>query len=349
MQHAARRARLPFAPRAPRAHRRARRVRRAGAAHGAHGARGRSRGALAPALRDAGAHTAGRRRPPRPRPRWRPRWPRDSGGWFGPFEHVIRGQRARTGHCGGCGGGRVALGPEANGDVRPGSALSARGTSPATFASARCASSGTERPTSGSRVRSAAPRSGGSAPTATTLMSVAAAARGRPRPCSAVTAKAHSVTTAPSNTSRAASASGWYAAPWLRASSAIERRSRSSSRSRPPTGARPLAGRPTALSVAGAPRRRESAPTFPRRRAHPRNPGRVVAMHVRLSGSDGSRAAAVRSARARRRRSPVGPASNGWRSRLARRRWRGLRRSRGSRRGCGSPPPSGRRTLDRPR
>ena len=39
-------------------------------------------------------------------------WPGDNVGYFGPFEHLIRFERTRTGHSGGC--GEVARGREAD-------------------------------------------------------------------------------------------------------------------------------------------------------------------------------------------------------------------------------------------
>jgi radical SAM protein with 4Fe4S-binding SPASM domain len=54
-------------------------------------------------------------------------WPGDNVGYFGPYEHVIRRARTRFEHSGGCGGGIITLGIEANGDVKACSALSTAG------------------------------------------------------------------------------------------------------------------------------------------------------------------------------------------------------------------------------
>lgn len=53
-----------------------------------------------------------------------PLWPGDNVGYFGPFEHALRGDRSAAGHCGGCGGGRNTLGIESHGDVKGCSAMS---------------------------------------------------------------------------------------------------------------------------------------------------------------------------------------------------------------------------------
>lgn len=56
-----------------------------------------------------------------------PLWPGDNVGYFGPYEHVLRGGRMRSGHSGGCGGGVITLGVEANGDVKGCSAMASEG------------------------------------------------------------------------------------------------------------------------------------------------------------------------------------------------------------------------------
>jgi radical SAM protein with 4Fe4S-binding SPASM domain len=54
-------------------------------------------------------------------------WPGDNVGYFGPFEHVLRHQRVPEGHSSGCGGGILAVGIEANGDIKGCSAMSSEG------------------------------------------------------------------------------------------------------------------------------------------------------------------------------------------------------------------------------
>lgn len=54
-------------------------------------------------------------------------WPGDNVGYFGPYEHLLRRERARGAHSGGCGGGIVTLGIEANGDVKGCSAMATEG------------------------------------------------------------------------------------------------------------------------------------------------------------------------------------------------------------------------------
>jgi len=54
-------------------------------------------------------------------------WPGDNVGYFGTFEHVLRHDRSRSGHCGGCGGGILAIGIEAHGDVKGCSAMASDG------------------------------------------------------------------------------------------------------------------------------------------------------------------------------------------------------------------------------
>ncbi len=54
-------------------------------------------------------------------------WPGDNVGYFGPYEHAIRFERTRSGHSGGCGGGIIALGIEAHGDVKGCSAMGSEG------------------------------------------------------------------------------------------------------------------------------------------------------------------------------------------------------------------------------
>lgn len=56
-----------------------------------------------------------------------PLWPGDNVGYFGPFEHTLRDQRIPGGHSSGCGGGILAIGIEANGDVKGCSAMSSEG------------------------------------------------------------------------------------------------------------------------------------------------------------------------------------------------------------------------------
>jgi radical SAM protein with 4Fe4S-binding SPASM domain len=54
-------------------------------------------------------------------------WPGDNVGYFGPFEHTLRDQRVPGGHSSGCGGGILAIGIEANGDIKGCSAMSSDG------------------------------------------------------------------------------------------------------------------------------------------------------------------------------------------------------------------------------
>ncbi len=54
-------------------------------------------------------------------------WPGDNVGYFGPYEHKIRFERTHSGHSGGCGGGIIALGIEAHGDVKGCSAMGSEG------------------------------------------------------------------------------------------------------------------------------------------------------------------------------------------------------------------------------
>jgi radical SAM protein with 4Fe4S-binding SPASM domain len=56
-----------------------------------------------------------------------PLWPGDNVGYFGPFEHTLRDQRVPGGHSSGCGGGILAIGIEANGDIKGCSAMSSEG------------------------------------------------------------------------------------------------------------------------------------------------------------------------------------------------------------------------------
>jgi radical SAM protein with 4Fe4S-binding SPASM domain len=56
-----------------------------------------------------------------------PLWPGDNVGYFGPFEHTLRDQRVPGGHSSGCGGGILAIGVEANGDIKGCSAMSSDG------------------------------------------------------------------------------------------------------------------------------------------------------------------------------------------------------------------------------
>lgn len=56
-----------------------------------------------------------------------PLWPGDNVGYFGPFEAVLRGDRVPGGHSSGCGGGILAIGIEANGDVKGCSAMASEG------------------------------------------------------------------------------------------------------------------------------------------------------------------------------------------------------------------------------
>jgi radical SAM protein with 4Fe4S-binding SPASM domain len=54
-------------------------------------------------------------------------WPGDNVGYFGPFEHVLREGRSRSGHSGGCGGGILTMGIESHGDIKGCSAMSSEG------------------------------------------------------------------------------------------------------------------------------------------------------------------------------------------------------------------------------
>jgi radical SAM protein with 4Fe4S-binding SPASM domain len=54
-------------------------------------------------------------------------WPGNNVGYFGPYEHAMRDGRSRRGHSGGCGGGVLTLGIEANGDVKGCSAMATAG------------------------------------------------------------------------------------------------------------------------------------------------------------------------------------------------------------------------------
>jgi len=54
-------------------------------------------------------------------------WPGDNVGYFGPHEHKIRFELTHSGHSGGCGGGIIALGIEAHGDVKGCSAMGSQG------------------------------------------------------------------------------------------------------------------------------------------------------------------------------------------------------------------------------
>lgn len=56
-------------------------------------------------------------------------WPGDNVGYFGSFEYMLRHDRSRTGHCGGCGGGILAIGIEAHGDIKGCSAMASDGFS----------------------------------------------------------------------------------------------------------------------------------------------------------------------------------------------------------------------------
>lgn len=56
-----------------------------------------------------------------------PLWPGDNVGYFGPFEDTLRGGRVPSGHSGGCGGGVLAIGIEANGDIKGCSAMASEG------------------------------------------------------------------------------------------------------------------------------------------------------------------------------------------------------------------------------
>jgi radical SAM protein with 4Fe4S-binding SPASM domain len=54
-------------------------------------------------------------------------WAGDNVGYFGPFEHALRAGRSLHGHCSGCGGGMIALGVEAHGDLKGCSAMTSTG------------------------------------------------------------------------------------------------------------------------------------------------------------------------------------------------------------------------------
>ena len=56
-----------------------------------------------------------------------PLWPGDNVGYFGPFEDALRGDRVPGGHSSGCGGGILAVGIEANGDIKGCSAMASEG------------------------------------------------------------------------------------------------------------------------------------------------------------------------------------------------------------------------------
>jgi radical SAM protein with 4Fe4S-binding SPASM domain len=56
-----------------------------------------------------------------------PLWPGDNVGYFGPFEDTLRGDRVPGGCSGGCGGGILAIGIEANGDIKGCSAMASDG------------------------------------------------------------------------------------------------------------------------------------------------------------------------------------------------------------------------------
>lgn len=56
-----------------------------------------------------------------------PLWPGDNVGYFGPFEDTLRGDKVPGGCSSGCGGGVVAIGIEANGDVKGCSAMASEG------------------------------------------------------------------------------------------------------------------------------------------------------------------------------------------------------------------------------
>jgi radical SAM protein with 4Fe4S-binding SPASM domain len=56
-----------------------------------------------------------------------PLWPGDNVGYFGPFEDTLRGDKVPGGCSGGCGGGVLAIGIEANGDIKGCSALCSEG------------------------------------------------------------------------------------------------------------------------------------------------------------------------------------------------------------------------------
>ena len=54
-------------------------------------------------------------------------WPGDNVGYFGPFEDTLRGDRVPSGWSAGCGGGVLAIGIEANGDIKGCSAMASEG------------------------------------------------------------------------------------------------------------------------------------------------------------------------------------------------------------------------------
>ena len=54
-------------------------------------------------------------------------WPGNNVGYFGPFEHLLRSDRSRGGYSSGCGGGIRTMGIEANGDIKPCSAMGSDG------------------------------------------------------------------------------------------------------------------------------------------------------------------------------------------------------------------------------
>ena len=56
-----------------------------------------------------------------------PLWPGDNVGYFGPFEDSVRGDRVPSGCSSGCGGGVLAIGIEANGDIKGCSAMASEG------------------------------------------------------------------------------------------------------------------------------------------------------------------------------------------------------------------------------
>jgi radical SAM protein with 4Fe4S-binding SPASM domain len=56
-----------------------------------------------------------------------PLWPGDNVGYFGPFEDTLRGDRVPGGCSSGCGGGVLAIGIEANGDIKGCSAMASEG------------------------------------------------------------------------------------------------------------------------------------------------------------------------------------------------------------------------------
>lgn len=56
-----------------------------------------------------------------------PLWPGDNVGYFGPYEDLLRGDRVPGGCSSGCGGGILAIGVEANGDIKGCSAMASEG------------------------------------------------------------------------------------------------------------------------------------------------------------------------------------------------------------------------------